>query len=52
LAPRAPIGCFPPTVVSFAVWCSSSALISPPSSTIVVEIQIQVMKPMAAPSEP
>ena len=52
LAPRAPSGCSAPSVVSLAVWCSSSALISPPSRTIVVESQIQVMKPIAAPSEP
>ena len=32
-ASRAPIGCGSPSVVSCAVWCSASALISAPSST-------------------
>lgn len=49
---RAPSGFWPPTVVSRTVWCSISAFSSAPSSTTVVESQIQVMKPMAAPSEP
>ncbi len=51
-ASRVPSGLGSPTVVSLAVWCSSSALSCAPSNTIVVESQIQVMKPMAAPSEP
>ncbi len=49
---RAPIGIGWPVVVSRAVWCSISALISPPSRTIVEEIQIQVMNPITAPSDP
>jgi formate/nitrite transporter FocA (FNT family) len=52
LAPRVPSGSSGPCVVSCAVWCSLSALISAPSRTMIVESQIQVMKPMAAPSEP
>ena len=51
VAPRCPAGAGP-TVVSLAVWCSISALSSAPTSTTMLEIQIQVMKPMAAPSEP
>ena len=51
-APRCPSGFCGLVVESRAVWCSISALISPPSSTIVAEIQIQVMKPITAPSEP
>ena len=49
---RVPSGSGLPVVVSLAVWCSISAFNSAPSSTMVVEIQIQVMKPMTAPSEP
>ena len=41
-----------PAVVSEAVWCSSSAFSSAPNSTMMVEYQIQVMKPTTAPSEP
>jgi len=37
-----------PTVVSLAVWWSISA----PTRTTMPEIQIQVMKPITAPSEP
>ena len=51
-ASRVPKGCSGPRVVSASVWCSISALISAPTRTIVVEIQIQVMKPITAPSEP
>jgi hypothetical protein len=39
-------------VVSRAVWRSISAFSSAPTSTMVEESQIQVMKPMTAPSEP
>ena len=52
LAPRAPMGRSGPSVVSRAVWCSISASSSAPTSTTVEEIQIQVMKPITAPSEP
>jgi hypothetical protein len=52
LAPRAPSGSSAPVVVSRVVWCSISAFSSAPMSTMVAEIQIHVMKPMAAPSEP
>jgi len=41
-----------PVVVSRTVWCSISALSSAPSNIAIAEIQSQVMKPMAAPSEP
>ena len=51
-ARRDPSGCGSPTVVSSAVWCSVSAFSCAPIRTIIVEIQIQVMNPMAAPSEP
>ena len=34
------------------VWCSISASSLAPSRTTVIEIQIQVMNPMIAPSEP
>jgi hypothetical protein len=51
-APRALSGFSAPVVVSRVVWCSISAFSSAPMSTMVAEIQIHVMKPMAAPSEP
>ena len=41
-----------PSVVSRAVWCSISASSSAPTRTTMVEIQIHVMKPMAAPKDP
>ena len=50
--PRSPIGFSGPTVVSIAVWCSISALISAPISTTITENQIQVMKATTAPSDP
>ena len=40
------------TVESRAVWRSISASSSAPSRTTIVEIQIQVMKPMTAPKDP
>jgi hypothetical protein len=52
LAPRLPIGLGCPMVLSWAVWCSISALSLAPSRTTMIEIQIQVMKPTTAPSEP
>ena len=52
VAPLAPSGLSAPSVVSRAVWCSISASISAPTSTTLVDSQIQVMKPMAAPSDP
>jgi hypothetical protein len=52
LAPRAPIGFLRPSVVSFAVWCSNSALISPPISTMMVDSHSHTMKPITAPREP
>src|SRR5215813_12288044 len=52
LAPRVPMGFLRPCVVSFAVWCSISALISPPTSTMMVENHIHTMKPITAPSDP
>src|SRR5262245_45419948 len=51
-APRFPSGLGKPSVLSRAVWCSISALISPPSRMIAIEIHIQIMKPITAPSEP
>ena len=51
-APRAPIGLGRPLVVSFAVWCSISALISAPTRTTMVESHIHTMKPITAPSDP
>lgn len=51
-APRCPSGCLGPVVLSRAVWCSNSELISPPTIRMIIEIQIQVMKPMIAPSDP
>jgi hypothetical protein len=41
-----------PDVVSSTVYCSISAFSAAASSTIVVEIQIQVMNPITASSEP
>ena len=41
-----------PSVVSRAVWCSISALSSPPSRTMTAEIHSQTMKPTPAPSDP
>src|SRR6185437_2702060 len=52
VAPRAPSGFSAPGVVSRLVWCSISAFNSAPTRTTIAEIQIQVMKPIAAPSEP
>ena len=51
-APRWPSGLGRPVVVSWAVWCSSSALSSAPASTIVAESQSQVMKTTTVASEP
>lgn len=51
-APREPIGRSGPTVVSRAVWRSISAFSSAPTRMTVAEIQIHVMKPTMAPSEP
>jgi uncharacterized membrane protein YeaQ/YmgE (transglycosylase-associated protein family) len=51
-APHCPReACFP-IVATAAVWCSSSALILAPTRMTIVDIQIQVMKPIAAPREP
>ena len=52
LAPRLPSGFGCPVVLSRTVWCSISALSLAPTRTTMIEIQIQVMKPMTAPSEP
>jgi len=52
VAPRDPGGASDPVVVSRSVWCSISAFTSPPTSTMMVEIQIHVMNPTTAPSEP
>src|ERR1700722_16753848 len=41
LAPRLPIGLGCPMVLSWAVWCSISALSVAPSRTTMIEIQIQ-----------
>ncbi len=51
-APRAPSGFGGPCVVSWAVWCSSSALSSAPISMIVTESQSHVMNTTMAASEP
>jgi hypothetical protein len=51
-APRLPSGFSGPVVVSRAVWCSVSAFSLAPIKTTMTESQIQVMKPMTAPSEP
>src|ERR1700686_3777072 len=51
-ARRAPIGWAAPSVVSRAVWFSISALSLPPIRITAIESQIQVMKPITAPSEP
>src|SRR4051812_40703121 len=45
-APLVPKGWRGPSVVSLAVWCSTSALISAPTKTTMAESQIQVMKPI------
>jgi hypothetical protein len=52
VAPRAPSGFCSPSVLSTVVWCSISELSSAPQSTMIADIHIQVMRPMAAPSEP
>lgn len=52
LAPRCPNGFSPPSVVSLAVWCSISELSSAPKSTTIVDIHIQVIRPIAAPNDP
>ncbi len=52
IAPRDPRGFSRPSVVSCAVWCSSSAFSSPPRRTMTVEIHSQTMKPTPAPSDP
>src|ERR1700722_9448230 len=51
-APRLPSGFSEPTVESFAVWCSISALSSPPSKITMAEIHIHIIMPTAAPSDP
>jgi len=51
-APRIPSGVSPRTVVSTAVWCSISALISAPRMKITDDIHTHIMKPMTAPKEP
>jgi len=51
-APRQPSGFGGPTVLSRAVWCSTSALSLAPSRTTIIDTHIQVIKPMMAPSEP
>jgi hypothetical protein len=52
VAPRMPSGFSPPTVVSRAVWCSISELISAPNRTTIADIHIHVIVPIAAPSDP
>jgi hypothetical protein len=52
VAPRLPIGCGLPVVVSVKVWCSISALISAPISTTTLDSHIQIINPITAPSEP
>ena len=52
VAPRAPSGFSFPTVVSRAVWCSISELSSAPKRITIAEIQIHIIVPIAAPSDP
>jgi hypothetical protein len=52
VAPRAPIGISGPVVESRAVWCSISEFSSAPAIRITTEIQVHIMKPMTAPSDP
>src|ERR1700730_8605796 len=51
-APRPPRGLSPWTVLSFAVWCSISALSSAPNKITIAEIHIHIIGPIAAPSDP
>jgi hypothetical protein len=51
-APRPPRGLSPWTVLSFAVWCSISALSSAPNKITIAEIHIHIIRPIAAPSDP
>jgi signal transduction histidine kinase/ActR/RegA family two-component response regulator len=51
-APRAPSGLSPAIVVSRAVWCSVSALSSPPIKTTTADSHIHIIMPITAPSEP
>jgi hypothetical protein len=51
-APRAPSGLMWPIVVSRAVWCSISALISAPTRTAIDVSHNHIIRPMPAPSEP
>ena len=52
VAPRTPIGSSGPVVESRAVWCSISEFSSAPRMMMTTEIQVHIMKPMTAPSEP
>ena len=52
VAPRLPSGFSDPTVVSRAVWCSISELISAPTRMTIADIHIHVIVPIAAPSDP
>src|ERR1700728_50363 len=52
VAPRAPSGLSRPSVLSTVVWCSISEFSSAPQSTIIADIHIQVIRPIAAPREP
>jgi hypothetical protein len=51
-APRRPSGFGCPTVLSRAVWCSISAFSLAPTRMTTIDIHIQVIKPITAPSEP
>jgi len=51
-APRPPRGLSPWMVLSFAVWCSISALSSAPNKITIAEIHIHIIRPIAAPSDP
>ena len=48
----APSGFGRPTVVSSAVWRSISEFSSAPHSTMMADIHIHIIRPIAAPSEP
>jgi squalene-hopene/tetraprenyl-beta-curcumene cyclase len=52
VARRRPRGCSSPTVVSRAVWCSSSALTSAPSSTTYAEMKSHISRITIAPKAP